>query len=62
MNNIDKLKRSIRQFLGSEKQSGDFLMLFMTVHTVTRQGDGLLWSHVNEILKEEIPWIEKQTE
>ncbi len=54
MNNIDKLKGSIRQFLKSEQKPGDFMFLFMTVHTVTRQGSGLLWTHILKILREEM--------
>jgi len=48
----ERLETAIRKFRDSKQTALDYMDLFVAVHTVLKQGDGLVWSQVNEIVKE----------
>ena len=50
----ERMREAIIKFRDSDQEVSDYLYLFMVVSRVTRQGSGLLWSDINEILQEEI--------
>jgi len=49
-----KLAEAVRTFKDSEQKPFDYMQLFMVVKSVLKQGSGLLWSDVNEVLQEEL--------
>ena len=53
-NKTERLREAIIKFRKSDQEVHDYMSLFIVVHAVLRQGSGLLWSDVNEVLAEEI--------
>ena len=50
----ERLREVIIEFKNSQQLVRDYMKLFTVVHCVLKQGDGLLWTHVNEILRDEV--------
>ena len=48
------LRKALRDFQASEQKAGDYLLLLMAGHNITRQGSGMLWRQMLEILREEL--------
>jgi len=46
----DQLEAAIWHFEQSYRSTDDYMALFQTVHQVTRQGSGLVWKQVREII------------
>jgi len=54
MNKKEKFKNAVEVFKNSEQTSDDYLNFIAVSVSVLRFGDGLLWSHIEEVLKEVI--------
>ena len=50
----EKLKQAIIYFEQQDRGVQDYMELFSVVRYCLAQGDGLLWSHVREVLEEVI--------
>ena len=50
----ERLRDAIILFNNSQQLVNDYMNLFIAAHCVLKQGDGLLWSDVKEILRDEI--------
>ena len=48
------LEEAIRKFKDSKQKTSDYMKLFVIVRRVLQPADGLLWSTVEETLKEVI--------
>ena len=49
-----KLKKAIELFNQSNKSADNFMKLFVEVNYSTRQGSGLTWSQVEEVISNAI--------
>jgi hypothetical protein len=50
----EKLKKALEKFIESEKSSKDYIDLFVEFHYSIRPDNGLIWSQVEEILKDTV--------
>jgi hypothetical protein len=50
----DVLKKAIEDFISSESNDhvSEFMLLFISFNSVMKQGSGLLWTQVEDVLKE----------
>lgn len=46
----EKLKDAVIKFEDSDKQAGDYIALLAVGSMVTRQGDGMVWGDVQEVI------------
>lgn len=52
VNKSAKLREAIENFEQSERNEEDYLKLFVVVESSLRQGSGLTWGSIQEIIKE----------
>ena len=47
----DKFKKAMEDFVTSDKDANDYMSVFYVFHHVTKQGSGLLFSDIKEIIQ-----------
>jgi hypothetical protein len=52
MNKKEKFKQAIEEFRNSKQTTEDYLKFISISEQVLRQGDGLTWTSIKEILEE----------
>lgn len=48
----EQLKKAIEEFRKSDQNKKDYMNLIVVSHRVLKQGSGLLWSDVEEVLED----------
>lgn len=51
---VTKFRGAIRDFHASDKSPDEYLELIVASHMVLRQGSGLTWGQIKDILNEEL--------
>ena len=51
---------AIETFINSKQTTQDFMSLFFVVHQQLKQGSGMLWSEVEQVLDDVLSTKEKQ--
>lgn len=59
-NKVDRLRNEIKIFEGSQQNTDDYMKLFVTVWSVTKQGSGLTFSQMEDITRETLNEIDRK--